>query len=100
MNKPALEPEDIIALIPAGGWRGRWVDNDGIEYSEPLVAWGLQADGDIVPLETDSAGMVLKAASNVETYHPDASQRVLPVATPDAKRTQDRATQPGAPDAV
>lgn len=49
--------EKIIQIMPARGWYSVF-DADGIEERMPLVAWGLQANGDVVPLDADRDGMV------------------------------------------
>jgi hypothetical protein len=63
------------AIMPAGGWRIRYTA-DGESWSEPLVGWALTADGEIVPLATDSAGLVWQIGEegNYRIYHPDATE--------------------------
>jgi hypothetical protein len=67
--------EQVVTLIPAGGWRIEYTDDDGATISEPLVGWGLREDGSVVPLTTDSAGLVDDlddlAAGKWRIYHDD-----------------------------
>lgn len=61
----------IVSLIPAGGWRVEYTGDTGT-WSEPLAGWGLRANGDVVPLETDSTGLVDTSDSgNFRIYHPE-----------------------------
>ncbi len=64
----------VVTLLPAGGWRVAWPQKDGTEWSQPLVGWGLHADGSIVPLDTDATGSVEELDSlhgDYRIYHPD-----------------------------
>lgn len=64
----------IVALLPAGGWRVAWPQEDGTEWSQPLVGWGLRADGSVVPLDTDATGSVEELDSlhgKFRICHPD-----------------------------
>lgn len=66
---------NIISMIPANGWRIGYKDKDGSEWSQPLVGWGLKADGEIVPLDADSSGLVDdcegQAEGSYRIYHPE-----------------------------
>lgn len=67
--------ERIIAIMPAGGWRIEWTNKDGSSWSEPLVGWGLRADGTVAALETDADGVVIpisEISGDNRIYHPDA----------------------------
>jgi hypothetical protein len=70
----------IVALLPAGGWRVAWSRDDGQgEWSQPLVGWGLKADGSVVPLDTDGTGCVEELDSprgKYRVYHPGAEDSV------------------------
>lgn len=60
-----------VALIPAGGWRVERTD-DGKRWSQPLIGWALRADGSVVPMETDSQGLVLEVNdADYRIYHDD-----------------------------
>lgn len=51
----------MMAVLPGGGWHVQTTDSDGTRWSEPLIGWGLLADGHtIVPLATDCDGFVLR----------------------------------------
>lgn len=53
-------PKDAIQIIPGQGWYAIY-DVNGKEERTPIVAWELQRGGDIVPLTTDSNGVVYHA---------------------------------------
>ena len=62
---------DIVQIIPADGWFAIF-DNDGKEFKSPLVAWGLQRDSTIIPLDLDRKGQVDDPTNNSkfkEIYH-------------------------------
>ena len=51
-----MDERRIVQIMPSEGWRaayrlGSEDSPDGKVYSYPLLGWGLQADGHIVPLE-------------------------------------------------
>ncbi|MFY1703929.1 hypothetical protein ACN28G_19705 [Micromonospora sp. WMMA1923] len=84
-NFDGVEPHphaDLVAIVPADGWRVAWKTASGGEWSQPLVGWGLKADGTVVPLDCDPAGYVDdfgdSATHTYRIYHPDADP------TPDA----------------
>ncbi len=67
----------VVALLPAGGWRVAGAQDDGTVWSQPLVGWGLRADGSVVPLDTDGTGCVEELDSlhgKYRVYHPDAQE--------------------------
>lgn len=75
----------VVALIPGDGWRVAFSDDDGQEWSQRLVGWGLRVDGCVVPLDTDSGGIVEDLTATGGTwhvYHPDEAKPrpVSPVA--------------------
>ena len=53
----------IVQIIPGDCWRAAY-DVEGEPRSFPLVAWGLTADGLVVPLEADSSGWVEEPAED------------------------------------
>ena len=60
-----MKDTEIIAIIPAGGWRVRYTYPDGSTYSAPLVGWALRdTDGFIFPLISDGSGYVEDAAAD------------------------------------
>lgn len=68
---------DIVALIPAGGWRVEFSTEDGT-FSEPLVGWALRSDGSVVALATDSTGEVEDLegyADKPRIFHPGTTLR-------------------------
>ncbi|MFY1589127.1 hypothetical protein ACN267_32245 [Micromonospora sp. WMMD734] len=74
---------ELVAIAPAGGWRVAWKTASGGEWSQPLVGWGLKADGTVVPLDADPGGFVDDFGDSpthtYRIYHPDADP------TPDAE---------------
>ncbi len=48
---------DIIGMIPAPGWYVIWEDENK-RHRSPLVGWGIQKDGAVVPLTSDATGYV------------------------------------------
>ncbi|MEV5691133.1 hypothetical protein [Micromonospora globbae] len=66
---------NIVAIMPAGGWRVAYATDDGGEWSTPLVGWGVKADGTVVPLDCDPDGNVEDfdhLGGKWRIYHPDA----------------------------
>lgn len=68
------DPPEIVGLIPADGWMVTFKDDDdGSEWSTPLIGWGLKADGEVVPLEVDGDGLVsaVEYTGNSRVWHKD-----------------------------
>lgn len=59
----------ILNLIPGGGWMGEYRRPDGT-WSIPLVAWALTERGYVIPMETNSDGLVEPSRAD-RIYHPD-----------------------------
>jgi hypothetical protein len=69
----------FVTLIPGGGWM-IFHSSGQQNYSSPVVAWALQANGEVVPLEADDDGRVyVYPAEGIEEtgelWHPDSSSR-------------------------
>jgi hypothetical protein len=69
----------FVTLIPGGGWMIFHNTGDD-DYSSPVIAWALQANGDVVPLEVGDDSRVHPypvdaAADSGELWHPDSSSR-------------------------
>jgi hypothetical protein len=73
------DKSQFVALVPGGGWM--IFHSTGMEnYSSPVVAWALQANGEVVPLEADDDGRVYAHAAegsgdSAELWHPESSSR-------------------------
>jgi hypothetical protein len=70
--------DPLTALLPAGGWRLEYTDDDGTKWSEPLVGWGLKQTGEVVALVTDDEGQVDHLdylGGKRRVIHPDADRR-------------------------
>lgn len=69
----------IVSVTPSPGWHGEWVAPDGSECSQPLVGWGVQCNGEVVPLEADGDGSVSKLSENSRCVYrePDIGPRAL-----------------------
>jgi hypothetical protein len=68
------QPEQTIALIPGGGWM-IFHSTFGEAWSEPVVAWALEANGNIVPVEADPDGRVRTVnMDGSEIWHPDSTR--------------------------
>jgi hypothetical protein len=65
----------FVSIIPADGWRVARKDDDGTEWSRPLIGWAVKADGEIAALETDPDGLVEEVGAHgrdsSRIYHPD-----------------------------
>jgi hypothetical protein len=69
------QSEQTIGLIPGGGWM-IFSSAPHDSWSAPVVAWALQANGDIVPMEADSNGHVWPVSmEGGELWHPDSSRQ-------------------------
>jgi hypothetical protein len=69
----------FVALIPGGGWMIFHSTGED-DYSSPVVAWALRANGDVVPLEAPDDGRVQlnpvdAAEASGELWHPGSSSR-------------------------
>jgi hypothetical protein len=69
----------FVALIPGGGWMIFHHKGED-DYSSPVVAWALQANGDVVPLEASDDGRpylhpVDASEDSGELWHPGSSSR-------------------------
>lgn len=42
---------DVVAMVPAPGWKAKWDNGDEDPFEVPVVAWAAFADGQIRPLE-------------------------------------------------
>lgn len=52
----------IIQIMPAVGWCVWMLEHDAGLVRYPLTAWGLDADGQVIPLLSDADGMVSDAS--------------------------------------
>jgi hypothetical protein len=46
----------IVAAIPGGGWLAEYLMEEGKKEVEPVLAWLIDADGDVQPVVCDSTG--------------------------------------------
>ena len=74
-------PEKIVQIMPAPGWEVTYHLDRPNRWTEPLVGWGLRADGIIKPLRTDGAGWVIDEEVDAITtaIHP-AGERLPSIA--------------------
>jgi hypothetical protein len=71
------ERAGYVALIPAGGWRVEFSDDDGSKWDEPLAGWALKNSGRIDPFTTDADGLTQNFdsyAGQYRIYHPDTTE--------------------------
>jgi hypothetical protein len=64
---------DLAAIMPAGGWRIEYANEDGSKWAEPLVGWALR-NGTVIPLVVDGDGLVDDLdmySGEYRIYHPD-----------------------------
>ncbi|MEU0990291.1 hypothetical protein [Streptomyces sp. NPDC005953] len=47
----------VVAAIPGGGWSARFKNSDGSSIIDPLVAWTVQSNGTLTPVDTDLTGL-------------------------------------------
>jgi hypothetical protein len=64
-------------VVPGGGWMERYVwetkEGQKVYADQPVVAWVVTHGGMMVPLGTDSEGMVDKLSSDTLVWHPDST---------------------------
>lgn len=63
----------VVAVIPGGGWMVEYKDGDSTSAWK-IVAWAIDAAGEMKPLSTDSTGYcddATTAENFVRIYHPD-----------------------------
>ena len=53
-----VDPSTIVQIIPGTGWVLEYLNEDGQLDVSPLLAWGLQGGGNVVPLDVDECGFV------------------------------------------
>lgn len=61
----------IVCMVPARGWFARFRCKDGSMGLEPLIGWGLKANGDIVPLAYMDAAMNVEEIDNLIDVIPE-----------------------------
>jgi hypothetical protein len=84
-----------VSLIPGGGWRATWKLDDGTTESEPLIGWGVTAEGSVIPLTVDlSSGFVDDPTdcTNFAGLQAPAANAGPPRATQSAEQTPPRGT--------
>lgn len=57
----APDANSIVQLCPAPGWHAVYRNQDGGEFSSPIIAWGVQRDGTVVALDADANGLIDRA---------------------------------------
>jgi hypothetical protein len=73
--KGVSEIDEPIGLLPAGGWRVRWPNDDGSFDSEPIIGWLVETGGyarAIIPEEPGS-GIPVDAIKGGEVYHTEST---------------------------
>lgn len=63
-----------VGAVPGGGWLIDCKDDEGNEWTLPILAWTIHADGSAIPLTADSDGVTSDATAGVDScriYHPD-----------------------------
>ena len=64
------------SMIPGGGWMYEFTDEDGItERVQPVVAWVVSDEGNIVPCNLADDGIYASelGGDGFRVYHPDAT---------------------------
>lgn len=61
----------FVSVTPSPGWHAEWDAPDGTEASKPLVGWGIQCNGEVVPLEADVDGFVAELAETSRCVYID-----------------------------
>ena len=69
------DPDPYVALIPGGGWM-IWDALRG--WSTPVIAWAMDANGDVVALETDRDGLVWPLDPTEDSHEILASRYLQP----------------------
>lgn len=70
---------EYTALIPSGGWRIEYTDDDGSKSTDPLVGWALTVGGCIEPIITDSDGYAREIdAGAYRICHPSSTGPIAP----------------------
>lgn len=44
------ERQPVVGVLPGDGWRFAYADDDGAEFTEPVLGWAVTADGYAYPL--------------------------------------------------
>lgn len=66
----------IVQIMPADGWLEEYEEPDGSITVEPLVGWGLKADGSVVPLNfIDHQSGAVEVEDHVRVFHPSRKRR-------------------------
>ncbi len=78
----APDPEDYAVMMPPGGWRVEYTDDDGSKQDMPLVGWALRRNGGVAALVTDgdqgSVDDLDLLGGKWRVYHPDARDLPAP----------------------
>jgi hypothetical protein len=59
----------LVLTLPAGGWRVEYAGDDGKNWSEPVVGWGVTADGYAIALTHAGEGIGERVNGEVRVYH-------------------------------
>lgn len=61
----------IVSETQSSGWPPESDASNGTEVSKPLVGWGVQCNGEVVPLMADVGGSVAELAETVQGVYID-----------------------------
>ncbi len=65
----------IVAALPADGRRVEYAGDDGKNWSELVVGWGVTSDGYAVALVYDGSGLAAPVSGEIRVYHEEEPQQ-------------------------
>ncbi|MFD9053586.1 hypothetical protein [Streptomyces zaomyceticus] len=66
--QPYEDSTPVISTIPGGGWPIDCIDGEGSTWTDPIMAWSIQADGTANPIQVDSDGLTDDATTDIASY--------------------------------
>jgi hypothetical protein len=69
----------VLSAIPGGGWLIECTDDEGVTWTDPIMAWTIHADGTAIPIGVDSDGVTDDATQGLASYriyHPSSTTPV------------------------
>jgi hypothetical protein len=65
----------FVTALPADGWRVEYADDNGGNWSEPVVGWGVTSDGYAVALGDSGDGLATPISGEIRIYHEEEPQQ-------------------------
>ncbi|MGK3945108.1 hypothetical protein ABK046_42825 [Streptomyces caeruleatus] len=68
IDRLASEDAPVVGAVSGGGWLIDCKDDEGNEWTLPILAWTIHANGSTTPLTTDRDGVTGDATEGLDSY--------------------------------